>query len=138
LGKIPGHDAYGDINENPYAVQIPGLLIVRPDVPLFFANANVLHSQVRSLVSRSEIPLNAVILDLGASEDLDVASTDMLALLVDELDGANISIYIADAKSETRSRLEKTGLLERIGEEHVYLRVPEAVEDLIIVLKEQG
>lgn len=138
LGKIPGHDAYGDINENPDAVQIPGLLIVRPDVPLFFANANVLHSQVRSLVSRSEIPLNAVILDLGASEDLDVASTDMLALLVDELDGANISIYIADAKSETRSRLEQTGLLERIGEEHVYLRVPEAVEDLIIVLKEQG
>ena len=134
LGKIPGHLAYGDIDENPDAEQIPGLLIVRPDVPLFFANASTLLKQVREIISRTEIPLNALILDMGASEDLDVASTDMLAFLVDELDDANIRFYIADAKSATRSRLEHTGLIDRIGEDRIYLRVPEAVEDFKVTL----
>ncbi len=37
---------------------------------------------------------------------------------------------IADAKSATRDWLEHTGLLERIGEGNIFLRVPEAVADL--------
>jgi high affinity sulfate transporter 1 len=130
LGKIPGHRAYGDIDENPDAEQIPGLLIVRPDVPLFFANANTLHSQINSLVSAAPTDLRMVIIDLGASADLDIACTDMLSNLIDELRQAGIGLLLADAKSATRSRLEHTGLLERIGEENLYLHVPEAVEDV--------
>jgi high affinity sulfate transporter 1 len=130
LGKIPGHIAYGDIDENPDAEQILGLLILRPDVPLFFANAHTLHSQISSLVSTAPEPLKVVIIDLGASADLDVACTDMLRDLIDELDRADIRLLLADAKGSTRSRLEHTGLLERIGEENLYLRVPEAVEDV--------
>lgn len=130
LGKIPGHIAYGDIDENPDAEQIPGLLILRPDVALFFANANTLHSQIGSLVSEAAKSLKAVILDLGASADLDIASTDMLSNLVEELSQADIGLLLADVKSASRSRLEHTGLLERIGEENLYLRVSEAVEDV--------
>jgi MFS superfamily sulfate permease-like transporter len=128
LGKIPGHVAYGDIDENPDAEQFPGLLILRPDVPLFFANAHTLFNQISSLVAAAPEPLKVVIIDLGASADLDVACTDMLRDLVDELHRADIRLLLADAKGATRSRLEHTGLLERIGEENLYLRVPEAVE----------
>lgn len=67
---------------------------------------------------------------LGASADLDVACTDMLRDLIDELDDASIRLLLADAKGATRSRLEHTGLLRRIGEENLYLRVPEAVEEM--------
>ncbi len=130
LGKIPGHLAYGDIDENPDAEQIPGLLILRPDVPLFFANANTLHSQISSVVSTAPNSLEAVIIDLGASADLDIACTDMLSNLVDELHRADIRLVLADVKSASRFRLEHTGLLERIGQENIYLRVPEAVEDV--------
>jgi MFS superfamily sulfate permease-like transporter len=127
LGKIPGHIAYGDIDENPDAEQIPGLLILRPDVPLFFANAHTLYSQIGSLVATAPRPLEVVIIDLGASADLDVVCTDMLRDLIDELHQADIRLLLADAKGATRSRLEHTGLMERIGEENLYLRVPEAV-----------
>jgi len=130
LGKIPGHMAYGDVEENPDAEQIPGLLILRPDVALFFANANTLHGQIGSLVSNSPEPLKAVIIDLGASADLDIACTDMLGNLVDELGEVGIRLLLADVKRAARARLEGTGLLERIGAENIYLRVPEAVEDV--------
>ena len=130
LGKIPGHLAYGDIDENPDAEQIPGLLIVRPDAPLFFANANTLHSQIRRLVSIATKSPKALILDLGASDDLDVASTDMLKSLIIELQELDIPILLADVKSITRTRLEHTGLIERIGEANVRGGGREAVNDL--------
>jgi len=132
LGKIPRHNAYGDIEQNPEAEQIPGLLIVRPDVPLYFANASEAHKKIRSLISDNEQTIDALIIDLGASADLDIASTDMLKNLVEELRDQGIRFMIADAKSATRDRLEHTGLLERIGEYNIYLRVPEAVEDAIV------
>ena len=130
LGKIPGHLAYGDIDEIPDVEQIPGLLIVRPDAPLFFANANTLHSQIRRLLSFATISPQALILDLGASDDLDVPSTDMLKSLIEELQETDIRILLAGVKSITRTRLEHSGLLERIGEANLYLSVPEAVEAL--------
>lgn len=130
LGKIPGHLAYGDIDEIPDAEQIPGLLIVRPDAPLFFANANTLHSQIRRLVSFATTSPQALILDLGASDDLDVPSMDMLKSLIEELQETDIRILLAGVKSITRTRLEHSGLLERIGEANLYLSVPEAVEAL--------
>ena len=130
LGKIPHHNAYGDIEQNPDAELIPGLLIVRPDVPLYFANASEAHSQIRTLISEYEQTIDVLIIDLGASADLDIASTDMLMNLVAELRDQDIRFLIADAKSATRDRLDHTGLLERIGEGNIYLRVPEAVADL--------
>ena len=71
-----------------------------------------------------------MIIDLGASAYLDIASTDMLKNLVEELRDQAIRLLNADAKSATRDRLEHTSQLERIGEENIYLRVPEAVADL--------
>ena len=128
LGKIPGHIAYGDVEEIPDAEQIPGVLIVRPDVPLFFANVNTMNQEIRSLISAAKIPVEKVLINLGASEDLDIASIDMLSNLVDELEDENITLLLADIEGATRSRMEHTGLIEKIGEENIYLRVPEAVE----------
>ena len=52
---------------------------------------------------------------LGAGAGLDVACTDMREDLIDELNQAGIRILLADAEGATRSRLEHTSLLERIG-----------------------
>ena len=54
----------------------------------------------------------------------------MLKNLVEELRDHDIGSLIADDKSTTRDHLEHIGLLERIGEENIYLRVPEAVADV--------
>jgi MFS superfamily sulfate permease-like transporter len=131
LGKIPGHEAYGDINENPDAEQFPGILIVRPNVPLFFANANLMHSQIRKLILSSPEPIKAIIVDLSASEDLDVAVIDMLKGLIEELTQEGIRLLIANAKISTITQLEHADLLEEIGEDNIYLRIQEAIEDVM-------
>ena len=130
LGRIRDQRVYGELKEHQDAEQIPGLLIVRPNVPLFFTNASTAHSRIRSLVSQADTRLVAVIVDLRASADLDVATTDMLRHLSIELSAADISFLLADAQSTTRDRLRHTGLLDLIGEENLYLSISTAVQDV--------
>jgi len=130
LGKIPHHEAYGDVTENPDSEQFPDILILRPNVPLYFANANLMHSQIRKLVLANSQPLQAIILDLGASEDVDVAVTDMLEVLIEELAQDDIRFILANTKSSTLTQLENAKLIERIGDNNIYLRIQEAVENI--------
>ena len=130
LGQNPGHQAYSDIHENPNAAQIPGLLILRPDAPLFFINASTLHSQIHKLVSSAHGSIKAVIIDLSASDELDIAVTDMLKTLLDELNESGIQLVLANIKKATRAAVAHAGLTEKIGEENIYLSILEAVDEL--------
>ena len=52
LGKVPGQVAtYGDISRHPENAQVPNLLIVRLDAPLYFLNANLARGQILDLVT---------------------------------------------------------------------------------------
>jgi MFS superfamily sulfate permease-like transporter len=130
LGKIPHHEAYGDVTENPDSVQFPGILILRPNVPLFFANANLMHNQIRKIVLSYPEHLKAIVLDLSASEDVDVAVTDMLKVLIEELAQDDIRFILANTKSSTLTQLENAELIESIGDNNIYLRIQEAVENI--------
>ena len=68
LGKVPGQEAtYGDVARHPENIQVPGLLIVRLDAPLYFLNANVARGQILGLVTASQPPPRAILFDLGAA-----------------------------------------------------------------------
>jgi anti-anti-sigma regulatory factor len=68
-----------------------------------------------------------VILGVGATADLDVTTTDMLAQLLDDLQERGVDLALAQARSRVRDRLARTGLLERIGSDAVYFSVAQAV-----------
>ena len=82
-------------------------------------------------VARSPAPLRAVLIDLGASTDLDIASLDMLRDLVIELREAGIETLFAQVRGITRDRLRKTGLMQEIGDRRVFYSVEAAVQDVV-------
>ena len=130
LGKAPGQGAaYGDIARHPENLRVPGLLIVRLDAPLYFLNANVARGQILDLISASQPAPVAVLFDLGASADLDIASLDMLKNLVVELGEIGIDVLLAHVHGGVRDRLRQTSLMAEINEDHVYLSVGAAVHD---------
>jgi sulfate permease, SulP family len=130
LGKVPGEvTAFGDIARHPENVRIPGLLIVRLDAPLYFLNANVARGQILDLVASSEPAPEAVLFDLGASADLDIASLDMLKGLVVELDEMGVDMLLAQVRGGVRDRLRQASLMAEIGEDRIYLSVAAAVHD---------
>jgi SulP family sulfate permease len=129
LGRVPGQEGtYGDIGRAPENEPIPGLLIVRPDAPLFFFNANVARTSILDLVTAGK-DIRAVILDIGASADLDLTAVDMLRDLVNSLRERKIELIFAHARGPVRERMRITGLCDLMGDCHIFLSTEAAVRE---------
>ena len=126
LGRLPGTIAYRSTTYYPDAIQKPGLLIVRADEGIFFANAASLRNALRSQITASDPPIRATIFDMEMTDELDVPSTEMLATVHEELEEMKIQLKIAVLHQPVRDMLEATGLLEQIGPENIYPTVLEA------------
>src|SRR6478736_407725 len=131
LGRIPGRPpVYADAGRHTRAEPVAGFLVLRPNVPLTFVNADVANDQIMALITdRAEAP-RALVLDIGATADLDVATTDMLAALHSELAGRGVDFRLAQVRGSVRDRMRRTGLMTTIGEDHCYLSVEAAVEGI--------
>jgi sulfate permease, SulP family len=127
LGRKPGEDVYADLERQPTYEQIPGLLLLRLDVPLYFFNASTASTQIRNVIAARFGALHSVVLDIGASADLDIASLDMLHDLADDLQAAQVELLLAQVKGSAHDRLRRSGLIGLIGQTHIYHSVPEAV-----------
>ena len=128
LGRIPGDPpVFADADRHPSAEPVDGFLLVRPNVPLTFVNADVAKDQVMALVRRQRKAPGALVLDIGATADLDVATTDMLAALHTDLREAGIELRLAQVRGSVRDRMRRTGLMATIGEDHCFMSDEAAV-----------
>jgi SulP family sulfate permease len=131
LGRVPGvPGAYSDLGRHPEDTPVPGVLIVRVDAQMYYANALTVRDRVKELIAAMEAPPRAVIIDSSAWDQLDVTSTEVIKSLVKELRGNGIAVYFADVHAPVLEYTRKTGLLDFIGEDHVYPTVDTAVRSL--------
>ena len=129
LGELPGKPkSYGDLSRHPRAREVPGVLILRPDVPLTFVNSSVAKDQIVAAVRAAEPPPEAVVLDLSATADLDIATIDMFGELVTFLGERGIALRLAQVRGTVRDRMRRSGLMASVGEAQVYLALVAAVE----------
>ncbi|MFJ3044761.1 SulP family inorganic anion transporter [Herbaspirillum chlorophenolicum] len=78
LGQLgQGHD-FVRIDLHPEARPVAGILILRPEEPLFFANAEKILGQARRHINDAAQPVRAIILSLEESPDLDSSSLEAL------------------------------------------------------------
>ncbi|MFC5472649.1 SulP family inorganic anion transporter [Paraherbaspirillum soli] len=78
LGRLgQGHD-FVNMKTHPQAQPIPGIIILRPNEPLFFANAERILNQTLLTISAAGETAHTVILSLEESPDLDSSSLEAL------------------------------------------------------------
>ena len=106
LGRVPGvPGAYSDLTRHPENTPVPGVLIVRVDGQLYYANALTVRDRVKAMIAEMAAPPRAVIFDcrlLGCS--IDVTGTEVLRGLVKELRGKGIDVYCC-RRTRTRARV---------------------------------
>jgi SulP family sulfate permease len=127
LGRIEGTDTYRDLERNPDAHSIPGLLIHRIDDELFFANAAFFVRDVKARLVAADPPAGAVVLDAEGVSDIDTTAIQQLGDLLDELDAADVVTMAARVRQPVREMLERSGLLDRLGPDAIFLEVDDAV-----------
>jgi MFS superfamily sulfate permease-like transporter len=106
------------------------VLIVRVDAQLYYANALTVRDRVKAMLAEMAAPPRAVIIDASAWDQLDVTSTEVVKGLVKELRGQGIDVCFADVHAPVLEYGRKMGLLEAIGEDHVFPTVDAAVRSL--------
>jgi high affinity sulfate transporter 1 len=126
LGRIPGTHHYADRIRHPENESIPGVLIVRVDAPLIFANAKMVKDRVLELINRDP-SIRLVILDMMSSPIIDVSASDMVVDLYQELVSKEIHLRIAEPTWQVRRMLRVSGVEETIGEEVTQMSSVEAV-----------
>jgi SulP family sulfate permease len=127
LGTVPGIAGMHDVDDYTSAEQIPGLLVYRYDSPLFFANAEDFRRRAAAAVSAAGAPVRWFVLNAEAIVEVDITAADALEALRGDLESRGIVFAMARVKQDLRDELAPTGLLDRIGEEHVFPTLPTAV-----------
>jgi high affinity sulfate transporter 1 len=128
LGRVPGAPgAYSDLTRHPENTPVPGVMILRLDGPMYYANALTVRDRAKALIAAAETLPRVVIFDAAAQDEIDLTSTDTLKSLVKELHGKNIAVYFAEVHAPVREFSRRTGLLELVGEDKIFPTVDAAV-----------
>jgi MFS superfamily sulfate permease-like transporter len=101
LGDLAGSRDFVDTALHDNAVQTPGVLVVRPEQPLFFANAERVLAVVRQRVE-PQAGLLVLVLSLEESTDLDSTAIETLAEFKHWLEGTGRCLLLARVKEPVR------------------------------------
>jgi MFS superfamily sulfate permease-like transporter len=127
LGKVEGIAGFHDISRYPQAQLIPGLVILRWDAPLFFANAELFRERVLRAVATAPQPVRWLVLAAEPVTSVDVTAADALRELSDALQEADVELRFAEMKDPVKDKLRRLELYPRFADSF-FATVSEAVD----------
>ncbi|XP_042048522.1 sulfate transporter 3.1-like [Salvia splendens] len=135
LGNIPDSKVFRNIDHYQNARNVPGVIILEIDSPIYFANSNYLRERIlrwiideeERLKSLKETSLQYVVLDMSAVGNIDTSGISMLDEVKKIVDRRGLKLMMVNPGAEVMKKLNKSKILETIGEEWIFLTVGEAV-----------
>ena len=125
LGRAAGQRHWVDVDRHPDARPVPGVVAVRPESGLFYANADTVHA---SILRHLDAATTLVVLDFESVPVIDVTAAEMLSQLDDELRARGIRLAIARDIGQVRDLLAHAGDPRLL--DHVHPTVDDAVRSL--------
>ena len=116
MGKVPDEKAaWGSIRNHPERKTYDGIMVIRIDAPLFWANATEVHDRVIACID-ADPAVRVVLLDMEASSQLDTTSIDALELLLEQLTERGIELYLVRVFYQARQVLSHAGFIDHLGD----------------------
>jgi high affinity sulfate transporter 1 len=127
LGSVDEVRGYHDITRYPAAHLIPGLVLLRWDAPLFFANAEWFRDHALDAIAKSPTAVRRLVIAAEPITSIDVTAADTVSDLDGMLRAAGIELCFAEMKDPVKDKFKRFGLFARFGEERFFATVGEAV-----------
>jgi high affinity sulfate transporter 1 len=128
LGADPATPgAFADVRRHPGVTPVPGVLIVRPNAALYYVNAAVVCDTITARVTAADPRPRCVVLDLDATDELDITTAEQLGKLETWLSRAGVDLCLAHAHDPLLRIAGAAGLLAGHGP-HVFGTTAAAVE----------
>ena len=125
LGRLGAHD-FVSVERFPQASRTPGILVLRPEEPLFFANAEPLLAVARQRVLR-QADVSLVVFSLEESPDLDGTALESLGEFAAWLAARKIAMRVARLKEASRDALMRADFSQLPADGLDYSSVDDAV-----------
>lgn len=127
LGKLPGTEAYRNIERHPEAQIEPGILAIRFDAQFYYGNVSFLKDTIRRVEQRLDAPLRAVVLDACSINQLDSSADTALHDLLHGYRQRGIELFIAHVKGPVKDVMDRSGFSSTLGEDHFFLETEPAM-----------
>ncbi|KAL3369509.1 hypothetical protein AABB24_010049 [Solanum stoloniferum] len=137
LGRLPGTTIYRNTQQYPEAYTYNGIVIVRIDAPIYFANTSYIKDRLRDYEIEKEESkgrgpevsrIHFVILEMAPVTYIDSSAVQALKELHQEYKSRDIQLAISNPNREVLLTLAKAGVIDLIGKEWYFVRVHDAVQ----------
>ncbi len=127
MGRLPGTKTYRNIERNPEAVTRSDIIVLRIDAALYFANVSYFKDKLREIEEKAPA-LRALVIDAYPMNRIDSSAAHALLEIIEDAQRRGIRFYFAGVKGPVMDVLERAGIVDRIGRDHFFLEVHDAVE----------
>jgi SulP family sulfate permease len=129
VGQVPGTEHYRNVLRHAVLEQ-PGILGLRIDESLYFANARFLEDTIAAQVAvRSGV--RHVVLQCSAVNDIDASALESLETINARLQASGVQLHLSEVKGPVHDRLQRSHLLAELSGQ-VFLTHHQAVQALSI------
>lgn len=138
LGRVPETNAFRNRSRFTAAIVDPAVLIVRFDAELNFGNSGFFRDRLEELVISRGDSLRAVILDGHTINTIDTSGLYALGRFLDSLERRGVELYLCGLIGPVRDMLYRSGMMERLGADHNFLSIQDALQHINGEGKDRG
>jgi SulP family sulfate permease len=138
LGRIPGTNVFRNLKNFPDAEPLPGVLMLRMDASFYFANVAYFRDRLEAFLRDAPDDVDIVLLDASSMNDLDSSAEAALRETVRKLRTAGKDMVFANVKGPVKQVMQRSGLWDYLGEDHVFLTLELAAAGLAELRTRRG
>ncbi len=127
LGRLRGQTEFRNIKRFSELELWENKLIIRVDAPVTFINIQYIKEYIEQALDQRPA-IKEIILDAAAISYMDASATQGLTDLIHSLKEKGVLLILTELIGPVRDSMFKTGLLNEIGTQNVYLTINDAVE----------
>lgn len=128
VGNVPGTEHYRNVLRHS-VITHPGIVSLRVDGSLFFANASYLEDRISAEMANHP-GMRHLILQCTAVNDIDASALESLRTIQQRLSDAGVLLHLSEIKGPVMDRLKRSDFLEHLSG-RVFLTHHQAVSALV-------
>lgn len=132
LGRLPGTTEYRNIKNYHQAERYDGIVVVRVDAPMYFANTQNIQEKVQKYESRASEEeggklVQFVIIEFSAVAHIDTSALHTIHDMHKNFLRRGIHLCISNPNAKVMQRILSSGVIDDLGREHIFVSTHDAV-----------
>ena len=136
LGRLPGSTVYRNIKMYPLAERYDGIVIVRIDAPIYFANTDNIRTKLNKyektaqaeMAESSDSIVKFVLIELSPVSHIDSTGLHTLQDLIESYKARGVQLLLSNPSEAVMQSLVRSKLADAVGREHIFVSTHYAVK----------